>query len=566
MATPSARSGDSHGSQEPLRNNNDDDNTSDSEVLVAHGGAAGAGGGVQSMLIQVAVDVVASIGFWYVLLFVYIPDSYFYMFLAVLATAMVGWRVYQAYAAPKECGEEVPYTCGYVNNSGKELFLVATIHISPRAPKDVEAVIDTTRPDVTMIELDDERLDRMRDPEPDAAPPEPRPEDLQPIRITKPGSNDTTTVRAQRALWNAEWADSVIRGDVVYDAADEFGMKGSCGRFDEGSLVLVRRGGANGEFAPYALKAHLAYKRGAEAILVINTPGALPVNRVGGGSVTGDLKVAMSTWSCGFPPVPLLLLPHAEGEKLKESCLQAGGTVSAEFQVLPDTYPRRTLRRRLCQACALMFSGIGILYGVIQCFAVEVGGEFLAAEIAATKRNIPCTCIDVDLNRFWSRLGLTVLPTPCNLLNSLWSWIAFPRVFFRVLFPPPGNVDVIGSMFLHGASFPLKTWVAFIIAGFCASTVTNKILELFGYAAEQGAEQTGAVSKEDRDVAQAYIMLLIEMYMLPQIYDAVAASRDEAMYQSMVKKGRTYGARKMVVVVGAGHANGILQRARAQGL
>jgi len=558
-------------SQEPLRG---EGATSDTENSLEPSGTSasgdGSGGGfTASTLVKLGADLVASVFFWYVLLFVEIPVTNFYIFLGILAAAMVGWRVYQAYAAPKECCEEVPYTCGYVNTGGKELFLVATIHISPRAPKDVEAVIDTTRPDVTMIELDDERLDRMRDEEPDAAPPEPKLEDLQPIRISKPGSKETTTIRAQRALWNAEWADTVIRGNIIYDPADEYGMKGSKDLLD-GSMALVHRGSADGEFAPHALKAHNAFRRGAEAVFVINNPGTLPVHRVGGGSVTGDLKVAMSTWNCGFPPVPLLLLPHSEGEKLKDMCQQAGGgsvpPVAAEFQILPDSYPRRTLRRRLCQAFALMFSGIGILYGVIQCFAVEVGGEFLAAEIAAQKRNIPCTCIDVDLNRFWSRLGMAVLPTPCNLFNSLWAWLAFPRVFFRVLFPPRGNVDVIGGMFLHGASFPLKTWVAFIIAGFCASTVTNKILELFGFAAEQGAEKTGAVSKEDRDVAQAYIMLLIEMYMLPQIYDAVAASRDEAMYQSILSKGRSFGARRMVVVVGAGHANGILQRARGQGL
>lgn len=66
---------------------------------------------------------------------------------------------------------------------------------------------------------------------------------------------------------------------------------------------------------------------------------------------------------------------------------------------MPDGYPRRSLRKRLCQAVALLFSGIGVLYGVIECFAVDVGSEFLAAEAAAAARGIPCACIDVDLNR-----------------------------------------------------------------------------------------------------------------------------------------------------------------------
>ena len=32
------------------------------------------------------------------------------------------------------------------------------------------------------------------------------------------------------------------------------------------------------------------------------------------------------------------------------------GAVRAEFAVLPDAYPRRTLQRRLCQSCAITLS------------------------------------------------------------------------------------------------------------------------------------------------------------------------------------------------------------------
>jgi len=167
---------------------------------------------------------------------------------------------------------------------------------------------------------------------------------------------------------------------------------------------------------------------------------------------------------------------------------------------------------------------------------------------------------------FWSRLGFALLPTPCNLVKSALAWLAFPRVCFQFLFPSREAVDVFGGMFLHGASFPLKTWVAFGLAGMCASFVTNHILMLIGSGAELGAEESGVVHKEDREQAQVWIMLAIELYMLPQIYDAVAASRDEAMYRAIVTQCRQFGARRMVVVVGAGHANGILQRVRASGL
>uniref|UniRef100_A0A7S0F9A6 PA domain-containing protein n=1 Tax=Pyrodinium bahamense TaxID=73915 RepID=A0A7S0F9A6_9DINO len=504
------------------------------------------------------MDIVASVAFWYLMyLLQFVPDSVFYALLGLLLAVMVAYRLYCAKTSPDECGVEIPYTCGYVLNSGKELFLVATVHISPRAPKDVEAVIDKTIPDITMIELDDERLDRMRGDVEVQQPQEPRQEDLQRIRITE-ANGAPSTVFAQRALWNAERSGEAIAGDVEFDKSNEYGLE-SAGRDYRGKLVLVRRGSPNGEFAPFALKAHNAALAGAKAVLVINTEDKLPVNRIGGGTLLGDMRVAFNTCSCGFPPIPVLLLRKGEGQRLAELC-----GARAELEVLADEYPRRTLRRRLCQSCALIFSGIGILYGIIQCCDVEVGAEFIAAEEAAAARGIPCTCIDVDLNRFWSRLGWAVLPTPCNILQSLLSWLAFPRVLFRALFPPRGNVDVFGSMVLHATSFPLRTWVAFILAGMCASFVTSNLLTLFGFGVEQAGEGTGVVAKEDREVAQTFIMLGIEMFMLPQVYDAVAASRDEAMYNSIVEKSRH--ARRLVVAVGAGHANGILQRARTRGL
>merc|ERR1719464_74804 len=136
----------------------------------------------------------------------------------------------------------------------------------------------------------------------------------------------------------------------------------------------------------------------------------------------------------------------------------------------------------------------------------------------------------------------------------------------RMLFPPRGNVDVLGSTLLHLASFPIRNWVAFVLAGLASSMVLSTLLTSFGHAAEQGAEKAGAVSSKDSDDVQLYIQLLMELYLFPQVYWAVAASRDEAMYRSIVAKSRQSQAQRLVVVVGAGHANGILQHARTHGL
>lgn len=458
---------------------------------------------------------------------------------------------------------------------GKTLYLVATLHISPRAPRDVEAVIQETDPHAVMIELDEERLDRMRGPaEADGQPAESEqlpdtPDDLQLLTI-KEGAMEPLSIMAQRAYWNAEWSDQLLSGAVVFDENDRYGLSTLVGDL-EGKFRLVYTGAPAGESASaLAMKVQAAADGGARALLIINSSDTLPRHRLGAATpIAAEMTSAIKTCNCGFPPLPALLLPQSEGNRLQEALArEVPGSVTAEFRVLADTYPRRTLRRRLGQGIALVFSGIGILYGIIECFAVEVGGEFLAAERIATARHIPCLCIDVDLDGFWSRLGAALLPTPYNLLQALLAWLAFPRVLRSVLFPPMGNVDVIGSTVLHLASLPLKTWIAYLCAGYTAGLFTSFIMGLFSYGAVEGAEASGAVevnSAKDRSALQDLIMLCIELYLYPRVYEAVAASRDEAMYQGIVDKSSDEATR-IVVVAGAAHINGILSRLRSRGL
>jgi len=290
----------------------------------------------------------------------------------------------------------------------------------------------------------------------------------------------------------------------------------------------------------------------------------LPNGRFGVVSTWSELNVACSACSCQFPKVPVLLLKQQQGEELIEFC-RSGRRVTVHFTVKED--PKiRSLPRKLCQECAAIFSGIGVLYTVIQCFKVRVGAEFLAAELASEDLGIRCVCIDVGMDRLCSRVGWTILPTPCNLLNSFLSWIAFPRICFQFLFPAFGMIDSAGTSLLHLVSFGLKTWIAFFVAGCCASLITNAVLRLFTSGVEAGAEGAGLVEKKDREEATTYIILIIEMYLLPQVYDALVASRDEAMYRKMVRKCKEFAADSLVVVVGAGHANGILQHVRQRGL
>jgi len=512
----------------------------------------------------IALDVLLSVIFWSAVVFSSWVSVASYGCLALLLVAMVAWRVWRLRRLPVTCPEAqaLPYTCGYATSNGKEVFLVATVHISPRAPRDVETVVDSTRPDLVLIELDEERLDSMRQPV------EAPRVTLQPCSFTVAASSEAVLVQAQRAFWNGEMSGQTVAGSVVFQEDNPYGVEPWREQVRD-CLALVQRGGPPDQMhlAAFALKAHKAARAGARALVVINWEGDLPVHRLGGGSLTGDLRIAARARSCGFPPIPMLLLPKAEGEQLQSACQRGGpGHVQGEFKVIPDEYPRRSLRRRLCQSCALMLSGVSILYGVIECFHIDVGAEFTVAEEAASARGIVCACIDVDLNRLCDRLRRAMMPTPCNLLSAVLSWLALPRIAIQVLFPPQGHVDVIGGTILHAKSFRLRTWIGFALAGLLAGGLAAGLLLLFGEGIAGTAVHSGIVSKHSASEIQVLVVLGLEFFAFARLYEAVAASRDEAMYHGVVSKAQDHAARRVVVVCGAAHANGILQRVRTRGL
>lgn len=207
------------------------------------------------------------------------------------------------------------------------------------------------------------------------------------------------------------------------------------------------------------------------------------------------------------------------------------------------------------------------MYCVIESFAVEAGGEFFAAEALSEQRKLPCVCIDVDMDEFWGRIGKCLKPFPVNIWGSVRAWLAFPRCLLASLFPAPENVDVLGSIPLHAKAFKIRTWVAFSIAGVVASFVILNVLQFFTLGATDAGKAAGAIpKKENSAMVSAYLMLAIEIYALPRLYEAIAASRDEAMYRSIVIKCNEFRGRRMVAVVGTGHANGILRRVRERGL
>jgi len=379
--------------------------------------------------------------------------------------------------------------------------------------------------------------------------------------------------------WNAERGGETVSGRVVFDASNPYGLNRAADSVNNplcGNIALFHRGGPPGVVAPFAMKAHIAGRAGAVAALIIDGPQAPPIRaRFGEASLTDEMRIACRSRSCQLPPIPTLLLPHADGQRVLESlCLdpQDGGgstpgNVYADFIVVQDGFPRPPLWRRLCQECAFVASGVCVLYGVIDCLAVDVGEEFVMAQTAAQARGVPCKCIDVDTDRLCRRVGAALAPTPCNLLRAAAAWLALPRALWCGLFPREGSVDILGCSILHMMSFNCKTWFAMLFAGLCAGSIVGSLLYLFGSGAEAAGEHAGVVPKgSDAAAIQSWIMMAVEMYVFPRLYEAVAVSRDEAMYLGIRACAREHRARRLVVVVGAAHANGILKRATERGL
>eukprot|EP00405_Crypthecodinium_cohnii_P039864 CAMPEP_0206540590 /NCGR_PEP_ID=MMETSP0325_2-20121206/9079_1 /ASSEMBLY_ACC=CAM_ASM_000347 /TAXON_ID=2866 /ORGANISM="Crypthecodinium cohnii, Strain Seligo" /LENGTH=678 /DNA_ID=CAMNT_0054038309 /DNA_START=324 /DNA_END=2358 /DNA_ORIENTATION=+ len=553
--------------------------------------------------------------------------------------------------------DDLPYSCGQAQvSTNRQLYLVGTMHISPKAPRDVTAVVDVVKPDCVLIELDVERRDRIipdkqldmadlqpvhvqncslvRETAPSQSPleramsnaaqnfnwpdspspsspsasgsPQPRSKSPKSPKDTgnsgnsgvqngqtathtaaaatggaatamelgaspTPATSSTApalpwapwTVNAQRASWNGLKKGTLVRGDVVFVPSNEFGAH----HFDvdlTGKVVLVRRGGPG--FRTFALKAHHAEKANAIALLVVDTHTKLSPHRFGtGGGLWTNLRVAWSTRSLSVPRLPTLLLPKVSGEHILASVEQRKDReppVQVRFEVKEDSFPVRSLPQMMCHNVAAILTGISILYGVIQCFGIEVGLEFDAGYELSLRDRIPCKCIDVDMNRLFKRLFACMVPRPENLWNALSTWLALPRAIVKGLFPPKSDVDVFGATLLHLLSLRIRTWIALSVATMAASLICGSILNSAAAASERGIEQTGAVSSEDRDDVTTFISAIVQAYALPQVYTAILVSRDEAMARNIVRQMEDLDSRKAVAIVGAMHSNGILAHIR----
>lgn len=477
------------------------------------------------------------------------------IFLVVLLVSMVLWRLYLLWLSYSAYGGNLPYSCGHATVGGKEVFIVSTLHISPRSQADVVSTISAVHPDAVMIELDEERIEDMRAPE-------------QPTWqvLNHLVGEERRRIPSQRAFWNGARAGETITGPIVFDSANPYGL-GTYSNVTD-ALVLLDHGGPPGVFAPLAFKTHLASHAGARAVLVKGTdPQRLPGSRLGVETLLTDLRVAQKVKSWRLPRIPALIIPGNAADELVTAAQRDPSESKVSFEVLPDTFPRRNACRRLVQESCFMLSGIWVLYYIIECFSVNSGDEFLVAEQEARRREIPCLCIDLDTDQLCNRLGAVSAPWPRNVLNVLLSWLALPRCLFRVCFPRRCDVDVIGTAFLHFVSFRLRIWLGFVISSACAGSLLGAVIYFMGRGAEGAAEAGGVVKPEDRQAFISSLLLAFEVYLMPCIYEALVASRDEAMYQQMASQVQSRPTcHRVVAVVGAAHANGILKRARTRSL
>ena len=89
----------------------------------------------------------------------------------------------------------------------------------------------------------------------------------------------------------------------------------------------------------------------------------------------------------------------------------------------------RSLPRKLCQECAAIFSGIGVLYTVIQCFKVRVGAE-AGVQILAVFFWQSFLCFLVSDQMFL--LGETQF---CSFFLYFFSKNGFPAFSFSIWIP-----------------------------------------------------------------------------------------------------------------------------------
>eukprot|EP01062_Namystynia_karyoxenos_P058570 TRINITY_DN50094_c0_g1_i1.p1 TRINITY_DN50094_c0_g1~~TRINITY_DN50094_c0_g1_i1.p1 ORF type:complete len:573 (+),score=120.12 TRINITY_DN50094_c0_g1_i1:91-1809(+) len=512
-----------------------------------------------------------------------------------VVVAMVAWRVLRRRQT------ELPYCCASATTPcGRELVVVGTMHISPKSPIDVANTMSAISPEAVLIELCPQRLKRLRM---DAPPP-------------PPGSEPLLAQQCAVVSFSDSDGDAVLPADQLLELRVPDGeptvLHSVPAGWNGGRVGETIRGALASEAAPGVLAA-LELKHGSvlQSILHAHEKGAAAVVFLhGGADHAGEPRAAsqeyaarievLYTWremwaavrrcQWHYPPLPSVLLTPADSAVARRH-IRSPGCVTATLTVKQpsSSSSASTVRCELCTKVGLIASGILVLYGLMRCAGVRAGQEFLAAEDAAKKQEkCVVVCCDVSTTHLGKSVVRNALPWPRNLLRSLRMWLALPRALLRLMFPDPHYIDSIGAMIQHCASLSCRTWAAFITAAVLVNLLVTAEVWLLGqlfskiadllridvllahiFASKGDAASTKAPASAGSSSQWLALWLLpiLELYLLPVIKSAVLDDRDEFMYRNAVRAFDADKARqKVVLVCGCAHANGILRRARSQGL
>jgi len=509
-----------------------------------------------------------------VVLFCPVPWSgnAWYVVLALITFAGVFWRIGLYQTTPNR--KDLPYPVAVIYSNGTTLYLVGTLHISPRCPTDVELTMESSQSEVVMIELDAERLDKRRrggNPTSSSF----HTDQLQEVQVlglsedTARESQSLGSLLSAPAVWNRRWSGSQLRGRLVEDVSNPAGLRPWGPTLLQGALVLIDSG--DRQQVSMARRAWHAAAGGAAGVVVVSDNEDLPL-RVTHERLCARVATALAFRTCSDPPIPLLVVSRQAGEELRAAIrnAQRGSPVELTVLIREDTYPARSLGWELCFGCVLMGSGVGLMYGLIELAGVEVGAEFVAAQDKAEVMDIPCICMDVSMDGLCGRLGRQLRPTPSNIYNAARMWITLPRLLCQLVFPRAWQVDLLGSAVLHVAAFKLRTCLAYILAVALASLVSSTLIVWMLHGVGDTARAAHVVHADDQDSFEEWISITVQLFAMPQLLQAILLERDEAMYQALVKQSRigksATGQYRMTAVCGAAHANGILGKVVSRGL
>jgi len=455
------------------------------------------------------------------------------------------WLVFPQRAG---CTSVPPFVCRKVEQDGKEVYFVGTMHVSPGSVGDVIKVMDEINPDVVMIELDYERLEGMKEEK-----------DPKPVAQRLFVNPDGKKVVGVHADWNARMNKQEFKGQI--ELQDD-------GKKDLTDKVLtVPYNGGNDLLG----RVRSAAERNASALFFLD-PGKMyegeerfstPMMKSG-----GFRRLAYCFCHCKKEPaqVPTYLVPYTQITENHQDA-EVACTVKSSSVPVPHTCGRIA-----CRTIVMMLSGIGILYGIIRLAGVEVGGEFIVSDKLARERKKPLVTIDMSIGRLGRRICQQIIPWPSNIWYCFTAWLSFPRIALSWVFLPMlHKVDLILNMAWGFARFRLRTWLAFLLGLILSTALIMGIVMGITHGAKAAGEAAAHnQSEEKRDNIAKWIgiaiPLVIKIWFYPAVYKALLDSRDEQMYRGTVAQIRNRpNAKKFLVVIGAAHSNGMIRRCYERG-